>query len=227
MNPRNSGTNETGTRVRVVGEALIDIIASPDGSVREHVGGSPANVAVGLARLEHPTELAAWIAPDAHGRRIMSLLASEGVLLANGSAGASRTPTATATIDESGAASYQFDLSWDPPLAVASGAQEDTHVHTGSIAATLPPGADAVLREIRTSQPTSTISYDPNVRPALMGSPDQVRPRIESLVGLSDIVKASEEDLSCCTPAPHPTRCSPCGPLPGRRSWWPRREPTP
>ena len=35
----------------VIGEALVDIVVAPDGSTAEHVGCSPANVALGLARL--------------------------------------------------------------------------------------------------------------------------------------------------------------------------------
>jgi len=190
--------------VRVIGEALIDIVVSPDGTVREHVGGSPANVAVGLARLGHRTELATWIAPDDHGRRIAELLASEGVQRALGSTGARRTSTAMATLDASGTARYRFDLTWDAPPSHGD-QRSGVHRHTGSIAATLPPGADVVLEEIRATQPTSTISYDPNIRPALMGSPEQVHSRIETLVALSDVVKASEEDLSWLYPGipPH------------------------
>ena len=37
----------------VIGEALIDIVARHAETPVEHVGGSPANVAVGLARLEN------------------------------------------------------------------------------------------------------------------------------------------------------------------------------
>jgi fructokinase len=40
-----------------------------------------------------------------------------------------------------------------------------------------------------------TISYDPNVRPALLGSRERARPDVEHLVGLSDVVKVSDEDL--------------------------------
>ena len=40
-----------------------------------------------------------------------------------------------------------------------------------------------------------TISYDPNVRPALLGTPERARPDIENLVSLSDVVKVSDEDL--------------------------------
>ena len=37
-------------RFLVVGEALVDVIHGPEGAVA-HPGGSPTNVAVGLARL--------------------------------------------------------------------------------------------------------------------------------------------------------------------------------
>jgi fructokinase len=40
-----------------------------------------------------------------------------------------------------------------------------------------------------------TISYDPNVRPALLGTPERARPGIEHLASQSDVVKVSDEDL--------------------------------
>ena len=40
-----------------------------------------------------------------------------------------------------------------------------------------------------------TVSYDPNMRPTIMGSADEVRPRVEELVALSDVVKAREDDI--------------------------------
>jgi len=47
---------------------------------------------------------------------------------------------------------------------------------------------------------TATISYDPNVRPAIMGTPADVLERVEALVALSDVVKASDEDLDWLYP---------------------------
>ena len=41
----------------VVGEALINIVQAASKSLGEHVGGSPLNVAVGLALLGRPVEL--------------------------------------------------------------------------------------------------------------------------------------------------------------------------
>lgn len=184
--------------VTVVGEALIDIVIPPAGPTVEHVGGSPANVAVGLARLGHPTSLATHVGTDARGRRIAAVLEAEHVALAPGSTTAERTPTATARLDETGAATYDFDLEWrlDADLTVPSGA----HLHTGSIAAVLAPGATAVATILETARARATISYDPNVRPSLMGDAATARAAIEHLVSLADVVKASDEDLQWLYP---------------------------
>lgn len=186
------------TPVTVVGEALIDIVISPDGRTAEHVGGSPANVAVGLARLGHDTALITHIGADERGERIASQLGAEGVRLSSGSRSADRTSTATATLDEAGAATYDFDLDWrlDGTVDVAEGG----HLHTGSIAATLPPGAAIVRRIIESARGGSTVSYDPNVRPSLMRDPATARAAIEEIVALADVVKASDEDLQWLYP---------------------------
>jgi len=179
--------------VVVVGEALIDIVIPLQGEPAEHVGGSPANVAIGLARLGHDTELATHIGTDERGRRIAALLAAERVPLAPGSTDAARTSTAAARLDAAGVATYEFDLEWtlDPTLAVPDGG----HLHTGSIAATLTPGGDAVLAIVRNARDHATVSYDPNARPTLMGTPDEARAIIERVIALSDVVKASDEDV--------------------------------
>ncbi|MCA0297246.1 MAG: carbohydrate kinase [Actinobacteria bacterium] len=180
--------------VTVVGEALIDIVIDVHGDSVEHVGGSPANVAIGLARLGHDTRLATHIGTDDRGRRIADLMAAEHVELTPGSTDATRTPTAAAHLDAAGVATYEFDLEWrlDPAtVEVADGG----HLHTGSIGATLSPGGDAVLEIVRAARDHATVSYDPNARPTLMGSPDEARPVIERLIALADVVKASEEDV--------------------------------
>ena len=181
-------------RTLVVGESLIDIVHRAGGSDQEHVGGSPANVAVGLARLGNDVILATMIGEDEHGARIADLLDREGIRLTAGSVGERRTSVATSTLDAAGAAAYTFDLAWE--LSEDQPLEGLAHVHTGSIAATLEPGASAVLNTIQTARPGATISYDPNVRPSLMGDPQEVRAKIEQLIGLSDVVKASDEDIA-------------------------------
>lgn len=177
--------------VLAAGEALIDIVRGVDGEVTEHVGGSPANVATGLARLGHPTVLATHIGRDERGERITAYLAERGVRITPGSDGAEATPTAAATVDAAGVATYEFDLRWVLPGVDLGGIG---HVHTGSIAATLEPGGHQVVDLIERARLTATVSYDPNARPSIMGTPEDARQRIEECIGRSDVVKCSTED---------------------------------
>lgn len=51
----------------IVGESLVDVVAPPPPApITEHPGGSPLNVAVGLARLGRRTQLATRFADDNH-----------------------------------------------------------------------------------------------------------------------------------------------------------------
>jgi fructokinase len=181
-------------RTLVVGESLIDIVHHADGSAQEHIGGSPANVAVGLARLGHDVSLATMIGKDERGARITDVLDSEGVALTDGSVGGRPTSVATSTLDATGAATYTFDLAWE--LDAVPHLDGLAHLHTGSISATLEPGASAVLSTLQNARPGATISYDPNARPSLMGDPHEVRAKMEQMIGLSDVVKASDEDVA-------------------------------
>ncbi|UNX56322.1 carbohydrate kinase [Georgenia sp. TF02-10] len=187
----------------VIGEALIDIVEAPGQEPREHPGGSPANVAVGLARLGRPVELVTWFAPDDRGATLRAHLEAENVSVSAASARAPRTSTARARLDETGAATYVFDLEWAPPAPEAGA---PVHVHTGSIAAVLEPGDRTVLATVSRHRGTATISYDPNVRPDLMGTTAQTRPRVEALVNLADIIKASDEDLAWLYPELDPAQ---------------------
>src|SRR5262245_27361384 len=124
-------------RALVIGEALIDIVEG-----REHVGGSPLNVAVGLARLGRDGDFLTHIGDDAHGRLIGDYLKASGAQLVPGSTGADRTPTAAATIADDGSASYAFDLEWR--VSAAPPVPPPLLLHTGSIAAVREPGCLAV-----------------------------------------------------------------------------------
>lgn len=183
----------SGTVVQTVGEALTDVVLSPDGERTEHVGGSPANVAAGLAALGHPSWLTAYLADDERGQRVRAHLEGYGVQLTPGSFSAERTSTATAHLDADGVATYDFDLTWRVDEQDLDGVG---HLHTGSIAATLEPGGTAVVELMaRARRDGATVSYDPNCRPTIMGRPEDARQRIEECVGRSDVVKASLEDV--------------------------------
>ncbi|QOR69882.1 carbohydrate kinase [Ruania alkalisoli] len=186
------------THALVIGEALVDVVRAADGTVTEHPGGSPANVALGLARLGRNTELATWLGKDARGELVSSHLTASGVRLVPGSDRAERTPTAVATLAGDGSATYEFDLAWRVPEVALD--DTVTVLHSGSIAGTLAPGGAAVAEIAAAAREHATISYDPNARPTIMGSADEARPVIEHLVSLADVVKVSDEDVAWLYP---------------------------
>lgn len=185
------------TRGLVIGEALIDIVEG-----NEHVGGSPLNVAAGLARLGREVDFLTHIGDDEAGRRIASYVKSAGAQLVPGSMNATRTPTAVATIAEDGSASYTFDLDWQ--LSGTPEVAPPLFVHTGSIAAVREPGCLAVAALLDAYRVSATITFDPNARPSLIADSDLARARIEHLVERSDIVKVSDEDLRWIDPEREP-----------------------
>jgi fructokinase len=184
--------------ILVVGEAIVDVVERPDGSRTEHAGGSPANVAVGLGRLGLDVTFATAIGDDAYGAMIERHLSDSGVRLAEGSRAPRLTSEAIAHLAPDGSATYDFEVTWDPGLIPAPDGVNA--VHTGSIAATLEPGADDVEMLLRELEPTAIVSLDPNIRPALLPDHEEVTRRIERLVGLADVVKVSDEDLAWLSP---------------------------
>ncbi len=191
-------------RALVVGEALVDAVRRPDGSRDEFPGGSPANVALGLGRLGRRVDLLTWIAPDASGDLVRRHLQRSHVTVLRGDRTPPTTPVATAHLDEAGVATYEFDLTWDLPSTWDEGDDDPLVVHTGSIGAVLAPGGAQVERLLTARRPRSTVTYDPNLRPALMGDPAHVRPTVERLVALADVVKVSDEDLAWLLPGVAP-----------------------
>ncbi|WP_297082548.1 carbohydrate kinase [uncultured Demequina sp.] len=182
----------------VIGEALVDVVRRTDGTVDSHPGGSPANVAIGLARLGRDVELLTWLGADAHGSAVRAHLEASGVRLAPGSESAPRTSVATATLDATGAATYDFDLTWEV-AGDAAPTTEPVVVHTGSIAAVIEPGGADVARLLEAARAHATVTYDPNARPALMGDPEHARAIVEGIVATADVVKVSDEDISWLT----------------------------
>ncbi|MDP9397277.1 MAG: carbohydrate kinase [Actinomycetota bacterium] len=172
----------------------------PDGHVEPHPGGSPANVAVGLARLGTSATLVTRFGRDAYGDLLRGHLAGNGVVLAPGAEGPGETSVAVASLDAAGAATYTFRLAWDPAPLDSSLLAGAGCVHTGSLGTALPPGARVVRDLLTAAAGRVPVSYDPNLRPALLGPPEEVRRDVEELVALSDVVKASEEDLGWLHP---------------------------
>ena len=184
--------------VLVVGESLVDIVRGADGSTVEYAGGSAANVAVALARLGRPVRFATSYADDERGRLVAAHLGAAGVRLASDPGAVTRTSTALATIGADGAAHYEFDLEWR--LNPVAEDEAPLVVHTCSLGAVLAPGADDVHALLTRLREGATISYDVNARPAITGAGPDVVARVERMVAVSDLVKASDEDLDALYP---------------------------
>lgn len=181
----------------VMGESLVDVV-DDGGTVVEHVGGSAANVAVALARLDVRTSLVTRVGDDARGRRVVEHLRRNGVELYDDPLGAVRTSTAVATIGADGAATYAFDLTWDlPPMRIDT---VPDALHVCSIGAVLAPGCAVVHEAVTALAGRSTVGYDLNLRPQVTGLDRPVRERIRSLISRTDLVKASDEDLALLHP---------------------------
>ena len=196
-------------RVVVAGEAVVDLVQAGPRSWASHPGGSPANVAVGLARLGVPTALLGRLSGDAFGRRLRSRLEDAGVDLSLAVAAPEPSTLAVASLDAAGVASYDFwvegtaDWQWtEDELQVPAGVAA---LHTGSMALELEPGATRLLdllERLRSQEGDQRVllSYDPNVRLARRGDRQTGLDAVEEVVGAADVVKVSSEDLAWLLP---------------------------
>ena len=190
-------------RLTVIGEALVDLVPGASvGCYQAKPGGSPFNVAIGLARLGHHTTLMARLADTAFGRLLREHASAEGIDLGPAVHAAEPTTLAVVGLDSAAQASYDFylqgtaDWQWtDDELTRIP--RDTTVLHIGSLASWTPPGDQRILaaaaRLHRDGQ--VVISYDPNIRPTLLGEPGQARPLIERFISVAHIVKASLEDV--------------------------------
>ncbi|HVL85703.1 MAG TPA: carbohydrate kinase [Pseudonocardia sp.] len=201
--------------VAVAGEALVDIVPAPVGDYLEIApGGSPANVAVGLARLGVPVRLLARIADDVLGRRVRAHLEGNGVDLTHAVRAAEQTSLAMVAVSPDGVPSYDFRVDgtadWQWTADELAGALDPgpagpvVAVHSGSLALTTPPGAAVLRALLERATATATVSYDPNCRPLLMGEPAAVLAGVYAVLAVADVVKVSSEDLGWLLPGADP-----------------------
>ncbi|TXN28893.1 carbohydrate kinase family protein [Lacisediminihabitans profunda] len=182
----------------VIGEALIDEVVEGD-RVSRHPGGSPANVALGLARLGVVTYLHTAIGDDADGELIHRQLSASGVTVTAGSVTNALTSKAVVILAQDGSASYRFTLSWDPAHLDDLGSP--TIIHTGSLGAFLQPGSEVTRDIIRRGRSLGAlISFDPNIRPTLLPEPGRTRGSFEELAFSTQLTKLSDEDAEYLYP---------------------------
>ena len=128
--------------IAVLGEALIDFIVGEDGAYRPHLGGSPFNVAIGLARQGVPVSYLSPFSDDTFGDQLHDALADEGVDLPLQRRSLWPTSLALVTIDEQGLPTYRLyregiadkDTSFEE---IAGNLPDGLEIfHTGSLAIT-------------------------------------------------------------------------------------------
>lgn len=195
--------------VTVIGEALIDLVPhGGPGVFLARPGGSPFNVAIGLARLGHRTSLMARLADNAFGRLLRDHVVAEGVDLSGAPRPTEPTTLAVVSLDAGAQATYDFysrdtaDWQWTAE-EIARVPDGTTVLHFGSLASWTPPGADHIhaAADALRRRGDALVSYDPNVRPALLGEPEHARWLVERGVGAAHLVKASREDVEWLYPA--------------------------
>lgn len=197
--------------VAVLGEALIDFLQSEDGSYRPHLGGSPYNVAIGLARQGVPVSYLSPLSDDQFGDMLHDSLIKSGVRLALDRRSLWPTSLALVAIAANGQPSYRLyregiadkDTSYEE---IVNNLPADLKVfHTGSLAIT--PSQLTKIRRVfaELRRRKILISIDINIR--LRASIDEQKylDGVQALIAEADIVKASDEDIAafnlCADPA--------------------------
>ena len=203
-------TGQPGARtdITVIGEAIIDLLpAGPPRAFQAVPGGSPYNVAVGLARLGHDVALMARLADTAFGRILHDNARAEGIDLHAAPRAPEPSTLAVVSLDASARASYDFYLhgtaDWQWTAEETGRAPEGTAVlHFGSIASWTPPG-DARIHDLAhrlRGRGDVLISYDPNVRPGLLIDHRHGQRVVERALGLAHLAKASTDDVAWLYP---------------------------
>ena len=185
----------------VCGEVLIDVL--PTGPV---VGGGPANTAKALARLSHSVDFVGGISTDTYGQMARKELKRDGVGL--GLALESNKPTCTATVhlDTAGSATYTFVIDGTATFDFSSTWLPDPEklkpsvLHIGTLATVVDPGASVLFDWAVKCAEFAPIVFDPNVRQSVLGDREKYCQAVEKWVGISSMVKLSDEDIAWLYP---------------------------
>ncbi len=177
------------------GEALVDVL--PTGQVVP--GGGPMNVAVAAARLGSPTAFLGRLSTDEAGDQIWAHLRASGVDLRAAQRGPE--PTARAIVTTVPVQSFRFEGEGtaDASMSVldASAFDSGPHiVHGGTLGFFRGTTADVLADWIESPElAASLVSFDPNVRPQIIGDRDRWWSYANRWLARADIVKGSDEDL--------------------------------
>jgi fructokinase len=192
--------------ILVCGEALVDLFILGEDGVRlpaEAVaGGSPFNVAIGLARLGCPSALCTGLSTDRFGRLLTDVLARENVNLDY----AMRTPRLTTisvvATDRDGQPQYSFHGEGAADRSITAADLKPTlspeieALTFGSFTLVVKPVAEAYLTLAEREAGRRVIYLDPNIRPTVIGDIRNWPSQFRRFLRTATLVKASEEDIA-------------------------------
>ena len=199
----------------ICGEALYDLFVeeeTPAGlRIDARIGGSPFNVAVGLARLGRPAALLTGVSTDALGDRLAAALDGEGVETRFLARMPNPTTLAVVALGPEGEPRYTFygEGAADRSLTAANLPELPDTVsclHFGSFSLVVDPTAGALLALAERERGRRFISLDPNLRINVEPDVDRWRRDVERFARAADLVKLSEEDLGHLDPTADPDR---------------------
>jgi len=190
----------------VSGEALMDVFALEDRAtgvlLDARVGGSPFNVAIGLARLAQPVAFFGALSTGFLGDRLLKALQTEAVDTRPTLRVNAPTTLGLVGLDAQGAPSYSFYaegaadrlLPLDA-LAALESILPAQAFQFGSYTMVVEPVARTLRALVEREHRRSVIAYDPNVR--LNVEPDLARWRntLQWMLPRTHLLKLSDEDL--------------------------------
>lgn len=189
------------TQIAVLGEALMDCLAQPDGQLRPLQGGSPYNMARAAALQGAQVTYLNALSTDVFGQGLAAQLQADGVQVRGAR---SALPTALAVVQlHAGQPSYGFyregiadrDHTVHDMTAWLAAQAAPGILHTGSLHL-IPPEAGKVLAIVQAAKAAGwRISADINLRPSVAPDVPAYVAAVRSIMACADWLKASDEDL--------------------------------
>lgn len=198
----------------VCGEALFDVFAAgdtPSGlTLDARIGGSPFNVALGLARLGQPVSFFGGVSRGFLGERLMRALQDEGIGCGTVQRLDAPTTLSLVGVDARGVPSYSFygEGAADrvlPAAAIEAVPAGTRAIHVGSYAMVVEPVAGVQRALVERWQGRALVAYDPNVRLNVEPSLARWREAIDWMAPRTDVLKVSDEDLGLLYPGAKPS----------------------
>ncbi|MGI9402062.1 MAG: carbohydrate kinase family protein [Rhizobiaceae bacterium] len=197
------------------GDTLFDLFVQPNEnlgkiSLTGTVGGSPLNVALGLARLGMNTGYFAKNSNDLFGRRIGEFLASNRINTSHLISSDRNSTLAVIETNSEGVPDYAFYTSGtaDRSIELHELPQDLPNtlklIHVGSYTTATEPTASSLEALVSANSASRIISYDPNIRPSIEPDMDVWRSKVIAFSSKAHFVKASDEDLDVLYQNPDP-----------------------